>query len=70
MDLKALNHILMNGSVYQKPEFFRYHLGQIVGQGLLVVEDEVHKNHVSPRQPALILQRLLIPYVRQCSAES
>ena len=47
-DLKALNHVMMNSNIYQKPDFFRYYLSEVVGQGLLVVEGDTHKNHVSP----------------------
>ena len=32
-DTKALNHVLMNSYIYQKPEAARYNLGRIVGPG-------------------------------------
>jgi hypothetical protein len=38
---------MMNSNIYQKPDFFRYYLAEVIGQGLLVVEGDVHKNHVS-----------------------
>lgn len=32
-DTKALNHILVNSYIYQKPEATRYHLTRTVGPG-------------------------------------
>ena len=46
MDTKALNHILMNTAVYEKPEASRWSLSRIVGPGLLVVEGDKHKQQV------------------------
>ncbi|KAF8898203.1 cytochrome P450 [Gymnopilus junonius] len=43
IDLKAINHILMNSYIYQKPEGARYNLTQILGNGVLVVEEDKHK---------------------------
>ena len=37
----------MNNYVYQKPEPARYHLSQILGSGILVVEGDKHKQQVS-----------------------
>ena len=45
-DTKALNHILMNSGLYQKPEPMRYNVGRILGSGLLVVEGDQHKQQV------------------------
>ncbi|KAJ7240063.1 hypothetical protein C8J57DRAFT_1527797 [Mycena rebaudengoi] len=42
-DTKALAHILSHSHIYQKPKLMRYNLGRIVGPGVLVVEDDVHK---------------------------
>ncbi|KAJ3728054.1 cytochrome P450 [Lentinula guzmanii] len=42
MDTKALNHILMNHKLYQKREVARYHLGRILGKGVLVTEGDTH----------------------------
>ncbi|KAG6900352.1 hypothetical protein C0993_011983 [Termitomyces sp. T159_Od127] len=42
-DTKALNHVLMNTSVYQKPRAARHNLARILGEGVLVVEGEKHK---------------------------
>ncbi|KAJ2921253.1 hypothetical protein H1R20_g15838, partial [Candolleomyces eurysporus] len=42
----------MNSNIYQKPDFFRYYLTEVVGQGLLVVEEDVHKNHRRVMNPA------------------
>lgn len=43
MDTKALNHVLMNHYIYQKPEAARYNLSQILGEGILVTEEDKHK---------------------------
>ncbi|KAJ7291595.1 cytochrome P450 [Mycena rebaudengoi] len=42
-DTKALAHILSNSYVYQKSVLARYNLGRIVGPGVLVVEEDAHK---------------------------
>ena len=47
IDTKAINHVLMNDYIYQKPETARYNLSQIVGPGILVVEGDKHKQQVS-----------------------
>ena len=45
-DLKAVNHVLMNSYIYQKPAQARYQLEQILGKGVLVVEEDAHKKQV------------------------
>ena len=47
IDTKAINHVLMNDYLYQKPEPARYNLSQILGSGILVVEGDKHKQQVS-----------------------
>ncbi|PPQ82383.1 hypothetical protein CVT25_008344 [Psilocybe cyanescens] len=42
-DVKAINHILMNDYIYQKSEQARFSLSQILGNGVLVVEEDKHK---------------------------
>ncbi|KAF9268376.1 cytochrome P450 [Marasmius fiardii PR-910] len=42
-DLKAMNHVLNNPDIYEKPDHVRYMLGRITGQGLLVKEGEEHR---------------------------
>ncbi|KAJ7436818.1 cytochrome P450 [Mycena latifolia] len=42
-DTKALNHIAVHNTLYEKPPFVRYHLSQVVGTGLIVVEGDDHK---------------------------
>lgn len=37
----------MNSYIYQKPEGARYNLTRILGNGVLVVEEEKHKQQVS-----------------------
>ncbi|KNZ77019.1 Secologanin synthase [Termitomyces sp. J132] len=51
-DTKALNHILMTTSVYQKPEAARHNLSRILGEGVLVVEGEKHKQQRKVMNPA------------------
>lgn len=51
-DLRALNHILMNNYTYQKPTAARYGLRQILGDGVLVVEEDIHKNQRRIMNPA------------------
>ena len=46
LDKKALNHVLMNSYVYQKPEATRYGMSLIIGNGLVVVEEDKHKQQV------------------------
>jgi len=35
VDLKAVNHILMNSNTYQKPEATRFFLSEILGDGMI-----------------------------------
>ncbi|KAJ2927086.1 hypothetical protein H1R20_g10025, partial [Candolleomyces eurysporus] len=51
-DLKAINHVLMNSYIYQKPGPARYQLGQILGEGVLVVEGDAHKKQRRVMNPA------------------
>ncbi|KAJ7731078.1 cytochrome P450 [Mycena metata] len=44
-DTKAVQHI-SNSDHYQKPAMRRYFLGRVVGPGVLVVEEDVHKKQV------------------------
>jgi hypothetical protein len=46
IDTKAINHVLMNSYIYQKPEGAKYNLSRIVGNGVLVVEGDKHKQQV------------------------
>ncbi|KAJ7053952.1 cytochrome P450 [Mycena amicta] len=52
LDPKALNHILSNAYTYQKSEISRYILAKIIGPGLLLVEEEVHKKQRKIMNPA------------------
>ncbi|KDQ54060.1 hypothetical protein JAAARDRAFT_160998 [Jaapia argillacea MUCL 33604] len=52
MDTRALQHILSHSNIYQKGEQARYNLSQIVGDGLLVVEDDEHKKQRRVMNPA------------------
>ena len=47
VDTKAINHVLMNNYIYEKPELARYSLSRILGSGILVVECDKHKQQVS-----------------------
>ncbi|KAJ6600393.1 cytochrome P450 [Mycena vulgaris] len=51
-DSKALQHILSNSYVYQKPAAGRYILGRVVGPGVLIVEEDVHKKQRKIMNPA------------------
>ncbi|PPQ72759.1 hypothetical protein CVT24_012799 [Panaeolus cyanescens] len=52
-DIKAINHILINNYIYQKPLFFRYHLSSLVGNnGLLTVEEDRHRQQRRIMNPA------------------
>ena len=52
IDTKAINHVLMNDYVYEKPESARYNLSQILGSGVLVVEGDKHKQQVGVSIPS------------------
>ncbi|KIM49563.1 hypothetical protein M413DRAFT_21761 [Hebeloma cylindrosporum] len=51
-DTKAINHVLMNSYIYQKPEGARYNLSRILGNGVLVVEEDKHKQQRRIMNPA------------------
>ncbi|KAJ7494216.1 cytochrome P450 [Mycena galericulata] len=51
-DTKALHHILSKTDIYQKPPGARITLGSIVGPGVLVVENEQHKQQRKIMNPA------------------
>ncbi|KAF8209632.1 cytochrome P450 [Mycena galopus ATCC 62051] len=51
-DTKALQHILSNSYLYQKPEMGRHYLRRVVGPGVLVVEEDVHKKQRKIMNPA------------------
>ncbi|KAJ7746014.1 cytochrome P450 [Mycena metata] len=51
-DTKAIQHILSNDYVYQKPAAGRYFLGRVVGPGVLIVEEDVHKKQRKIMNPA------------------
>lgn len=40
LDTRALNHILHHSEHYYKPEIARLTLGEVLGEGVLVVEGE------------------------------
>uniref|UniRef100_A0A0W0G9B1 Cytochrome p450 n=2 Tax=Moniliophthora roreri TaxID=221103 RepID=A0A0W0G9B1_MONRR len=51
-DTKALNHILMNHYDYQKLEMSRWALSQLLGNGILGVEEDKHKFQRKVMNPA------------------
>ncbi|KDR81931.1 hypothetical protein GALMADRAFT_135320 [Galerina marginata CBS 339.88] len=51
-DVKAINHVLMNNYNYQKSEIARYHLSKILGNGLLIAEEDKHKQQRKVMNPA------------------
>lgn len=70
-DTKAINHILMNSYTYQKPGAARYQLSQILGSGVLVVEEDKHKQqrrimvqHTSLNRQ--LISRSLIAILESC----
>jgi cytochrome P450 len=52
MDTRAINHILTHSYEYQKPEPVRYPLFRILGQGVLLVEGDKHKQQRKIMNPA------------------
>ncbi|KIM23164.1 hypothetical protein M408DRAFT_265479 [Serendipita vermifera MAFF 305830] len=51
-DPKALNHVLANSMIYQRPGPIRYALDQLVGEGLLVAEGHTHKRQRRVMNPS------------------
>ncbi|EKM83173.1 hypothetical protein AGABI1DRAFT_118526 [Agaricus bisporus var. burnettii JB137-S8] len=45
-DLKAIYHVLMNSQTYQKPEQSRLFLSRLLGDGVLVVEGDKHREQL------------------------
>ncbi|KAJ7272844.1 cytochrome P450 [Mycena rebaudengoi] len=52
VDTKALNHFLVNSYIYQKPAASRRALARILGQGILVTEEDIHKQQRRIMNPA------------------
>ncbi|KAF9484969.1 cytochrome P450 [Pholiota conissans] len=52
IDPKALNHMMMNYYIYQRPEAARSGLRKILGNGVLVVEEDKHKQQRRIMNPA------------------
>jgi len=52
VDTRAINHILSHSYDFPKPAIARYELGQIVGEGLLIVEGEQHRQQRRILNPA------------------
>ncbi|KAH9910538.1 cytochrome P450 [Epithele typhae] len=51
-DLRAINHILTHSTDYQKPEFIRRALTNLLGSGVLVTEAEQHRQQRRVMNPA------------------
>ncbi|KAJ7891297.1 cytochrome P450 [Mycena olivaceomarginata] len=51
-DSRALNHFLTNSYIYQKSAPARYSLARIVGPGVLVAEEDVHRQQRKIMNPA------------------
>ncbi|KAJ7099750.1 cytochrome P450 [Mycena epipterygia] len=62
-DTKALSHIAVHSYLYQKPPFVRYSLSQVVGTGLIVVEEDEHK-----RQRKILNPAFGIPQIRELTS--
>jgi len=71
MDTRAVNHILTHSEYYPKPAAERMHLARILGQGLLVVEGEKHRQQRRIMNPAFgpAQLRALTPIFNQKSIE-
>ncbi|KAI0667879.1 cytochrome P450 [Trametes maxima] len=52
MDTKALAHILARDEVYQKPTLVRTFIAQMLGNGILLTEDEQHRRQKRVVNPA------------------
>ncbi|KZT65827.1 cytochrome P450 [Daedalea quercina L-15889] len=52
VDTRALNHILSHSIDYQKPFLARHNLGEALGEGVLVVEGEQHRQQRRIMNPA------------------
>ncbi|TFY74216.1 hypothetical protein EWM64_g9797, partial [Hericium alpestre] len=52
LDLRAINHVLSHPMIYEKPEQVRRSLGEFLGQGLLFVEGDQHKQQRRIMSPA------------------
>ncbi|KAF8802406.1 cytochrome P450 [Phlegmacium glaucopus] len=57
-DLKAINHILFNNYDYQKPNIISYSVRQLLGNGILAVEGDVHKHQRKILNPAFGPQQI------------
>ncbi|KAI0318662.1 cytochrome P450 [Amylostereum chailletii] len=62
-DTRAIAHILGHPNDYQKPEEVRQSLGEIVGQGLLFVEGDEHRQQRRVMSPAFG-----VPQIRELAA--
>jgi cytochrome P450 len=51
-DLRALSHVLQRTEVYQKPAPFARFLTRLLGGGILVAEDELHRVQRKAMNPA------------------
>ena len=70
MDTKAVNHILMNNYTYQKPSHAKYNLTTIVGGGVLVAEEDMHRRQVGSNIYHFSTDSHQHVYVFFCSGES
>jgi len=52
LDTRALNYVLSHSNEYQKPALARFNLGQILGEGILFVEGEQHRQQRRIMNPA------------------
>jgi len=52
MDTRAINYVLMNSDDFQKPDITRSNLASLLGEGLLVVEGDKHRQERKIMNPA------------------
>ncbi|PPQ72758.1 hypothetical protein CVT24_012798 [Panaeolus cyanescens] len=58
IDTKAVQHILMNTNIYTKPEAVRHRLSMLLGNGLVLVEGDKHKEQRRLMNPAFSAARI------------
>jgi cytochrome P450 len=57
-DLRAIAHIFQRTDIYQKPELQQRLIGQLLGFGILVTEDERHRIQRKTLNPAFGIGKL------------
>jgi cytochrome P450 len=58
LDPVALNHVLRNTNIYEKPWQSRRYISSLIGYGMLSTEGNVHKRQKRVATPAFTIQNL------------